>query len=206
MPPPGRGVPTSGRAGRGGGRGAGGRGGRSSYEKLRGAGGGALAPQQQKAVRRAEAVGLPQHLCYGITFEGLKKAVSATAADGAPLDGYAYREVARRASKADGLSMCERLLKQGSADVGMATIFVSWHLGSSTRTLVAALENLIESTSCTRNTTCFWIRVRAARPHSSRRRRPYKSRRSRAVCASRATRSPARSPHLNPRRPRASCS
>ena len=179
MPTTARGSSTS---GRGGGRGEGGRGSRAtgrgssrnakpSYEKLKAAGGGKPTAEQQKSVSRAEALGLPPHLLMGLTYEGLKKVVDDFLAATKPqgkADGWALREHMRKASKGDGLSMAERLLKQGTGQVGVATIVLSWHLGSSPTTLLSALDNLIESTSCTKDKTCFWVRDLSVRATSAR--------------------------------------
>lgn len=175
MPPQKNGGAVGASGGRGGGRGSS-RGnkppsarnpkqGSGEYKELLGANKAKLNANEQKAVERAKGLGVPARLMLGITFDGLMKLFKPE--DPAP-DLYAVRDQMREASKADGLSMCERLQKQGSPDVGVANVYVAAHLGSSPMALLAALDNLIDSTPCTKTTTCFFIRDLSTRATTTR--------------------------------------
>ena len=152
---------------------------KAGYDKLKA--GGKLSFAQQQVIGRAESASLPPHLLLGLTLAGLKEAISSLS-DGAAqddgesvrgrsatldMDGFTQRHRARVASRTDGLSVCERLQRQGSAEVGVAIVYLSRHLGSTLSTLVDAIENLIASTSCAPG-TCFWVRDLSIRQTATR--------------------------------------
>jgi tetratricopeptide (TPR) repeat protein len=57
----------------------------------------------------------------------------------------------------DGLAVCERLQEQGSPHVGKATVFVSWFLATTIKTLLDALANYLEQKGLREEDTFFWV-------------------------------------------------
>ena len=153
----------SGGRGRGAGRGRGGaKSGHSGLDKLTAVQGGARTGAQDRVIERAKKSDVPPHMCLGITLQGLRAILDPSH------DGYAVRAQARDQAKTDGLSACERLQKKTPAHVGVATIYLIWHAGTSVSKFLEALDNLIASTSCTPGETCFFVRDLCVRQTATR--------------------------------------
>ena len=128
---------------------------------------------------RTEQTGLPPHLRLGLTLSGMhelccslpihavKQANAARPRDektGQPkfpaskdLNGYVNQFFITKAAEKDGLSVCERLQKEGSAHVGEANVFVSWSLSTSIHALLDALAHFLLQQGLPEATTKFWV-------------------------------------------------
>ena len=115
-------------------------------------------PSLQASVDLEPKEPLPEHLKLGITLDGLKQLLR-------PVDADADVPVG---VPVDGSTSCERLVREGSPDVGPATVFVSCadqQIGAAA--LLDVLEAFIERTpALSRATTHFWLHA-----HSSQRQR-----------------------------------
>ena len=132
--------------------------------------------------------GVPSHLLLGMNTAGMRgwlnglphaeaigKANKAGATQIAPdysvardLNGY----VALHASSSlGGQSVCERIWRSGSKNVGHARIYVSWPLSMPMSQLIDALETyLARHPELAPNDTFFWVSVLSMRPPSTLRR------------------------------------
>ena len=112
---------------------------------------------ERAVIARANERALPQHLRMGLTLAAMRKLVKALLltdvvtqcneaipkdADGAPMyptndvfNGYVNQFAIKRSHPSE--SVCERLLRQGSSQVGLAEAFVSFALGCKMETLPA---------------------------------------------------------------------
>jgi hypothetical protein len=130
---------------------------------------------------------LPEHLQLGVTLAGMRELLLKLPSDALeqvnaqiPLDqgtgepkfptndtfnGYASqffiklwaKEPKEGQPEGDGLAVCERLQNQGSPHVGKATVFVSWFLATSIKTLLDALANYLEQQGLRKEDTFFWV-------------------------------------------------
>ncbi len=132
---------------------------------------------ERAVIARATERELPPHLWMGLTLAAMRELVKALLltdvvtqcneaipkdADGAPmyptndvLNGYVNQFAIKRSHPSE--SVCERLLRQGSPKVGVATVFVSWWLGCEMETLLDAIGCYLEQASLPEDTK-FWVR------------------------------------------------
>lgn len=85
-------------------------------------------------VQRTAPGELPRRLLLGITLEGIQQLTASRSSDAIALaqtkskrralDGYTNAVLCKQDAQEDGLSTCERLEKDSSASIGLATIFV----------------------------------------------------------------------------------
>ena len=73
------------------------------------------------------------------------------------VDGYVIRQFIELECEGDGLSVCERLQRQGSQAVGRATTFVSLWSGTPLAVMCDTLEGYLTSRALPRDSTYFWL-------------------------------------------------
>ena len=135
-----------------------------------------MALEKRRPVRWAS---LPPRLRLGITVDGMRTELSQLPTDavqqandaiprdkttGEPkypgndaINGYVLQHFVIRKAMKDGLSVCERLQKVRSPEVGLANIFVSWPLSTPMMTLFDALDQFLRQNSLHADETFFWV-------------------------------------------------
>ena len=129
----------------------------------------ATATPDPAGVRRTAPGELPRRLLLGVSLEGIEKLASSradedvafakTKAKRPEFDGYVNAMLCKKDAEEDTLSTCERLEKEGSPHVGLATVFVSWHFGTAISALIDALRRHLARSGGQLDpaTTFFWI-------------------------------------------------
>ena len=129
-------------------------------------------------IERAKQYGLPERLTLGLTIDAMEDHLRALPLDavalcnasiprranGTPkfpanqaLNGYVNQFHIVAASASENISLCERLQQQGHNGVGVATVFVSWFLGTPLTTLIDALRQYLRRHRELPADTKFWI-------------------------------------------------
>ena len=127
-------------------------------------------------IRRANECNLPEHLRLGLTVDAMEEHVASLPADAvercnaaiprnedgmprfplnAELNGYVNQYFIKQVEEGR-TSVCERLQRAGSLQVGIATVFVSWALVANVRTLIDAIRQHMRQRGLPHDTK-FWV-------------------------------------------------